>query len=164
MFHVTFENCAELSKVYYPFIHIWGVGGGGSDFPTSCTLYSCTPVPLPPSPLSIIYPLFLAFLGHLMCIIITFLLRQGYLTHQALRTLFSRSFPTWKWNGAQYMCTGWEFMSCCQDYIWTMFFFNFFAQDPSSWEDVLKSGRIRGSCKTGGCEGEIAVWTMTDSF
>ncbi|KAJ7385657.1 regulation of intralumenal vesicle formation [Desmophyllum pertusum] len=29
-------------------------------------------------------------------------------------------------------------------------------QDPSSWEDVLKSGRIRGSCKTGGCEGEIA--------
>ncbi|XP_078375582.1 E3 ubiquitin-protein ligase parkin-like [Oculina patagonica] len=29
-------------------------------------------------------------------------------------------------------------------------------QDPSSWEDVLKSGRIRGSCKTARCEGDIA--------
>jgi len=31
-------------------------------------------------------------------------------------------------------------------------------QDPSSWDDVLKSGRIRGSCKTPGCEGDIAVF------
>jgi len=31
-------------------------------------------------------------------------------------------------------------------------------QDPSSWDDVLKSRRIRGSCKTPGCEGDIAVF------
>lgn len=29
-------------------------------------------------------------------------------------------------------------------------------QDPSSWEDVRRSGRIRGSCKKSGCEGSIA--------
>lgn len=31
-------------------------------------------------------------------------------------------------------------------------------QDPSSWDDVLKPRRIRGSCKTPGCEGDIAVF------
>ena len=30
-------------------------------------------------------------------------------------------------------------------------------QDPGSGDDVLKPGRIRGSCKTPGCEGDIAV-------
>ena len=41
----------------------------------------------------------------------------------------------------------------------TQFLFHFLlcTQDPSSWDDVLKSARIRGSCKTPRCEGDTAV-------
>lgn len=34
-------------------------------------------------------------------------------------------------------------------------------QDPSRWDDVLTSGRIRGSCKASGCDGDKAVGETT---
>ena len=61
-------------------------------------------------------------------------------------------------------------ISCIQLYFPVYVWFNLYCQiplvtyaltaslqDPSSWEDVLQSRRLGGSCKTSGCGGDVVV-------